>query len=294
MSQPLGKPFVAIIDSKNLRRASITSLLGPWAKSENLRLTSFTPDQAREVLQADTNCRMLIFSIGGESIAAKENLQQLELIRAMATNVPLVIISDREDAQDIATAFSTEAQGFIHNGITSALACQALSFILNGGSYFPTSAVHQLRTRLEKNDGPPNDTESDSNNRHGGNGTGSGRSRDDLGCQPANVTTRQRQVLQHVRLGESNKVIARQLGMSEGTVKVHIRQMMRKFRVSNRTKLALDWAVATESDLKVDNNLPNVKSVQENGGTSFASSTSRQQTLSLVGPNSRPRATDKH
>ena len=73
MSQPVGKPFVAIgkpfvviIDSKNLRRASITSLLEPWAKSENLRLTSFTPAQAREALQADTNFRMLIFSIGGE------------------------------------------------------------------------------------------------------------------------------------------------------------------------------------------------------------------------------------
>jgi len=296
MSQPLGKPFVAIIDSKNLRRASITSLLVPWAKSENLRLTSFTPDQAREVLQADTNCRMLIFSTGGESIAAQENLQQLELLRALATNVPLVIISDREDAQDIATAFSTEAQGFIHNGITSALACQALSFILNGGSYFPTSAVHQLRTRLEKTDssrnGPPDDAESESNNRHGGNGTGSVRSRNDLGCQPANLTMRQRQVLQHVRLGESNKVIARQLGMSEGTVKVHIRQMMRKFRVSNRTKLALDWAVATESDLMVDSNLLGTKSTQENGGTPFA--TGRQQALSLVNPTSRPRTTDKH
>ena len=164
MSQPVGKPFVAIgkpfvviIDSKNLRRASITSLLEPWAKSENLRLTSFTPAQAREALQADTNFRMLIFSIGGESIAAQENLQQLKVLRALATNAPLVIMSDREDAQDIATAFSTEAQGFIHGGITSSLAYQALSFILNGGSYFPTSAVHHLQARLEQAQNSPPD-----------------------------------------------------------------------------------------------------------------------------------------
>ena len=66
MSQPGGKPSVAIIDDKNLRRASVTSLLEFMANSENLRLTSFTPDLALEALQADTNFRMLIFSIGGE------------------------------------------------------------------------------------------------------------------------------------------------------------------------------------------------------------------------------------
>ena len=146
MSQPSGKPFVAIVDIKNLRRASITSLLEPWANSENLRLTSFTPDQAREALQAEPNFRMLILSIGGESIADRENLQQLKELHELATNAPLVIMSDRENAQDVATAISAEAKGFIHSGITSALAYQALSFILNGGTYFPTVTVQSLET----------------------------------------------------------------------------------------------------------------------------------------------------
>ena len=59
---------------------------------------------------------MLIFSIGGESVAQRENLQQLKVLRALASNVPLVIISDREDASDVTTAFSNEAQGFINSG----------------------------------------------------------------------------------------------------------------------------------------------------------------------------------
>jgi two-component system nitrate/nitrite response regulator NarL len=54
-------------------------------------------------------------------------------------------------------------------------------------------------------------------------------------------------VLEHIRLGESNKVIARRLGMTEGTVKVHIRQMMRKCRVSNRTQLALGGNPSAEA-----------------------------------------------
>jgi hypothetical protein len=36
-----------------------------------------------------------------------------------------------------------------------------------------------------------------------------------------------------------NKLIARQLGMREGTVKVHVRQIMRKFGVTNRTQVAV-------------------------------------------------------
>jgi DNA-binding NarL/FixJ family response regulator len=235
---------------------------------------------------------MLIFSIGGESIAAQENLQQLKVLRALATNAPLVIMSDREDAQDIATAFSTEAQGFIHGGITSSLAYQALSFILNGGSYFPTSAVHHLQARLEQaQNSPPDDSES-RNNGNGANDSGAAHSGNDLGCRPANLTVRQREVLAHVRLGESNKVIARHLGMSEGTVKVHIRQMMRKFHASNRTQLALDWTLASESYSTADDNLLSARSIQQNGGTFFAavSSRRRRKPPPLISPTSRDSA----
>jgi DNA-binding NarL/FixJ family response regulator len=150
MSQRRARPTVAIIDAKELRRASITSLFEAWARAEKLRLTSFTPDQAHEALQADTDVRMLIFSIGGESIAERQNLQQLKVLRALVPKVPLVIISDRDDANDITAAFTAEAQGFINSGMPSALAFQTLSFILNGGSYFPPSLCINFRLDLNK------------------------------------------------------------------------------------------------------------------------------------------------
>jgi len=283
MSQPSGKPFVAIVDIKNLRRASITSLLEPWANSESLRLTSFAPDQAREVLQAEPNFRMLIFSIGGESIAERENLRQLRELHEFATTAPLVIMSDRENAQDVAAAISAEAKGFIHSGITSALAYQALSFILNGGTYFPTVTVQSLETGGKQADNSHKElrSESESKNQNGTNGVGSADSRHDSGYQSANLTSRQREVLEHVRRGESNKLIARQLGMTEGTVKVHIRQMMRKFHVSNRTQLAVDRvALASETRSSFDTRSQN--------GDGFA--TRRQQTLPFVSPALRYRS----
>jgi two-component system nitrate/nitrite response regulator NarL len=43
--------------------------------------------------------------------------------------------------------------------------------------------------------------------------------------------------------GESNKVIARKLGIAEATIKVHVKTILRKVRVQNRTQAAL-WATA--------------------------------------------------
>ena len=54
-----------------------------------------------------------------------------------------------------------------------------------------------------------------------------------------NLTARQGAVLELLRSGNSNKVIARRLAMSEATVKFHVRQIMRKFGVTNRTQVAV-------------------------------------------------------
>ena len=53
------------------------------------------------------------------------------------------------------------------------------------------------------------------------------------------LTQRQQEVLFCLREGQPNKVIARSLGMSEATVKVHLRDVMRKLGVKNRTQAAL-------------------------------------------------------
>lgn len=303
MSQPAGKPFVAVVDTKSLRRASIASLLEPWADAENLRVTSFTPEQASEALRADKTFRMLIFSIGGESIA--NNLQQLKVLRALASNAPLVIVSDRDDPHDIAAAFDTDAQGFINSSIPPALAFQALTFILNGGSYYPPSAVHQLHNRSDDADKPKGGPSDESSSKHngpgtngGGNGGGLARRGNDLGSQAANLTARQREVLEHLRLGESNKMIARRLGMTEGTVKVHIRQMMRKCHAINRTQLALGGA---SQSLPTANIPLYEKSAEQNDSATLSgsfkpASSAHQPALPLNGtvPPDRPRTLDKH
>jgi DNA-binding NarL/FixJ family response regulator len=268
-----------------------------------LRVTSFTPEQASEALRADKTFRMLIFSIGGEPVT--DNLQQLKVLRALTSNAPLVIISDRDDPHDVVAAFETDAQGFINSGTASALAFQALTFILNGGSYYPPSAVHQLHSRAEESDKPKNDPPDESNSKRNGpgtNGSGNGsgfpRRGNDVECQAGNLTARQREVLEHLRLGESNKMIARRLGMTEGTVKVHIRQMMRKCHAINRTQLALGGSLTTESPSTASVPLRE-RTTEQNGSTALGGSFKSKSPpppppLNGTAARSRARILDKH
>jgi len=52
------------------------------------------------------------------------------------------------------------------------------------------------------------------------------------------LTTRQLAVLEAVRRGKANKIIAYELNMCESTVKVHLRNIMKKLRARNRTEAA--------------------------------------------------------
>lgn len=51
-----------------------------------------------------------------------------------------------------------------------------------------------------------------------------------------NLTTRQKEVLQYLSNGLSNKQIAYEMGVSEATVKLHINALLRHLHVENRTK----------------------------------------------------------
>jgi len=60
------------------------------------------------------------------------------------------------------------------------------------------------------------------------------------------LTARERDVLHSLRSGHQNKIIAYELGISESTVKVHLRNIMKKLNASNRTQVALggSWRFA--------------------------------------------------
>lgn len=143
-----------------------------------------------------------------------------------------------------------------------ALALQAISFILNGGSFFPPSALKLINAEHPPgSDGAGEREPEPDDNDNGGevslasyvNGVAPSSQDDQRHCsevlvepgdcgteeRPGGMTNRQLDVLKCLKKGQPNKLIARELGMTEGTVKVHVRQIMRKLGALNRTQVAI-------------------------------------------------------
>jgi two-component system nitrate/nitrite response regulator NarL len=66
------------------------------------------------------------------------------------------------------------------------------------------------------------------------------------------LTDRERCILRHLIEGDSNKIIGRKIGIAETTVKVHVKAILRKIRVRNRTQAAI-WAMNKSLYISPDN-----------------------------------------
>lgn len=233
--------FALVVDAKGLRRDAIARRIGAWLEGENLAVIGVTPQDAIDQPSLESRCEIVIYSCGAEQIDAAEHRRWVKVLTALAGKAPLVIISDREDTQDVVAAMTNGARAYLPTSMDPHVAQAAISFVLQGGSYFPPSALQGIGRGAD--DGGIA--------RNGGGGKSQGAEAVARGGKPkeeaaspinlsaAPLTEGQRNVLSLLQGGSSNKEIARELSMSEATVKAHVRKIMRKLGVTNRTQAAL-------------------------------------------------------
>ena len=132
-----------------------------------------------------------------------------EILKAAAASVPVIVMSDNDNLEWVLSVIKSGARGYIPTSLPLNVAVEAVRFILAGGTYVP---VNSLNSALGK----------------------------PLTSHAAEIfTDRQKMVVQAVCKGMANKQIAYELGMSEHTVKVHLRHIMRRLNVRNRTEVAM-------------------------------------------------------
>ncbi|PWC34729.1 hypothetical protein TSO352_27065 [Azospirillum sp. TSO35-2] len=151
----------------------------------------------------------------------------LQVMLEAAGEVPLVVVSGVDDANVIAGCIRAGARGFVPKGCEGMVLDQALPIVLAGGIFAPAPpAAHggrPIRIPLATTTPAPS----------AASAAQSG------GSAITDLTDRQREVLRLLLKGCSNKEIARSLGVLEGTIKVHLRTVMQRLGVRNRTQLAL-------------------------------------------------------
>jgi DNA-binding NarL/FixJ family response regulator len=126
------------------------------------------------------------------------------------------VLADRDDADEVNRALTHGVRGYIPTSIEWEVAVAALRLISAGGTFVPADA---LRSTAAKPDDQPE-------------GERQGRS-DGL-----DLTPRELSVIDLLREGKPNKLIAAQLDMQENTVKVHVRNILKKLNATNRTHAA--------------------------------------------------------
>jgi DNA-binding NarL/FixJ family response regulator len=214
-----------IIDSLELRRAGIVGFLTPWASDAKITIVQVAGYSGMEQLEVSP-IRMVLLIAGTHGVSDLVIQNLFGLLHDKHATAPIVILSEREEPEEVLAAFKAGARGFIPMNLPPLIATQAFSFIMGGGSYFPPTALMQCVL-----------TANSMTVVTAGVVASSSRS---------SLTARQQDVLVRLRQGESNKLIGRQLKLRESTVKVHIRHIMRKLGATNRTQAAL---CATRLDL---------------------------------------------
>jgi DNA-binding NarL/FixJ family response regulator len=211
------RPQIVLRDARALRCAAFHALLREWANENSFEVVATCdgpgPGATISLDERLPAPALQIIVLGGVRVEDPGTVRQISQLRRLWPEVPLALISDIEDRGEVAAAFREGARGFIPTGLEPDLVLQALGFILAGGTFFPPNVLDR-----------PGRDDADAQKRE----------------YPAHaLTPRQLDVLALLREGKSNKLIARDLSMCESTVKVHVRQIMRKLGAANRTQAAL-------------------------------------------------------
>jgi DNA-binding NarL/FixJ family response regulator len=174
---------------------------------------------------------LMVFTIGGASLRDVEVLGQIIWLRQHMPRVPLVLLMDRDDMDDIVEAMAQGVRGIVTTGMELSEVGAAIQCVAAGGTFVPAGIL--LRSAQDRQ-----------------NRSNCGPSEQNVEVSES-LTLRELEVLALLREGKPNKVIARELDIRESTVKVFVRRIFSKLRVSNRTELAVlarAWSPGAEPD----------------------------------------------
>jgi DNA-binding NarL/FixJ family response regulator len=161
---------------------------------------------------ADTQASAVLFSAAG-GLIDPETKSALAALSELHPRLPVVVLSDVEDSREIVDALGSGVRGWIPTSVSLDVAGQAIRLVSVGGTFVPAGS---LLSSTQHGDTPAS-------------------------AQPALnsiFTARQLAVVEALSRGKANKIIAYELNMRESTVKVHVRNIMKRLNAKNRTEVA--------------------------------------------------------
>jgi two-component system nitrate/nitrite response regulator NarL len=179
----------------------------------NVLLSTHDIAELRTLEPVPQNAIILIDS-GSEEV----DIEALTIVRKRYASSHAVILSDRFDYHSMVLALRNGAKGYIVKEICCEPLVSTLQLVAMGEKVLPSQLADELQMR------PVLSTTA---------GEGA--------AAVTNLSERELEILEWLIMGCPNKVISRHMEISEATVKVHVKAVLRKLSVKNRTQAAI-WA----------------------------------------------------
>lgn len=197
-----GKARVLLADDHDLVRDSIRLLLVAFGEAE----VSLAKDvkETSDLIRASDPFDLILLDYWMPGMNGTEGLASVIQI---ANGVPVAVLSGNLSKDLAAEALRLGARGVIPKSITGKTFVNAINFIMAGEVFVPVDLQRAFA--------------------NGANDSGFG------------LTGQESRVLSHLSNGLTNKEIANLMSLSEVTIKMHVRSILKKLGASNRTQAAL-------------------------------------------------------
>lgn len=193
---------VMVVDDHALVREGIRSLLDP----EQFKVVAEAEDGVQAVQKyRDVHPDIVLMDL---NMPRKNGMEASRDIISEDMNAKVVILTVELSEVDLMRAVDMKVKGYLLKTSGSESLNHALNLVASGESVFPSEAlISGMNRRVQSAE--------------------------------MGLTPREEEILRHIAQGQSNKNIARDLDVTEGTVKVHIKAILKKLDMSNRTQAAI-------------------------------------------------------
>lgn len=154
----------------------------------------------------------ILINLGRGDFSSDQFISDLRQVIHDFPALPVVILAENRDIRQVMRAFEVGVHGYISSGIGLNVCVGAISLALAGGAFISAENLTDLRQLL---------VVAETKERR----------------RAALFTQREAAVIDALTRGKPNKIIAYELNLCESTVKVHIRNIMKKLNARNRTEV---------------------------------------------------------
>ncbi|MEZ5726992.1 MAG: response regulator [Burkholderiaceae bacterium] len=205
-------PFrIALIDDHGLCRRGLAELLEARAGVQVVGATA-SADEAVELATQET-LDLIVMDL---RMSPTDGFQLLKRFRDSGSEVPVVILTMSDNGEDLGNMLRLGVRGYLLKDMEPDQIVESIVRAAGGEFVVAPAMALKLAELLRE-----------------------GKSRQERENSLGQLTAREREILGHVARGLSNKAIARQLGISHDTVKLHVRHILAKLNLGSRVEAAV-------------------------------------------------------